>query len=63
MAKRAPFGVTTVLFAGLFIWPLSSVAVQPEDGPMYLTDSHGAAGVVRAMLSLAEADPDYLSEC
>ena len=40
----------------------SSFAIEPENGPQYLTDSHGAAGVAMAMLSLGEADPKYL-EC
>jgi hypothetical protein len=40
----------------------SACAIEPENGPQYLTDSHGAAGVAMAMLSLGEADPKYL-EC
>jgi len=30
-----------------------------EDGPAYLTDSHGAAGVAHALLELSKAAPEY----
>jgi hypothetical protein len=33
-------------------------AVELESGPAFFTDSHGAAGVVMAMLAMAEADDD-----
>jgi len=34
-------------------------AVEMEDGPAYLTDSHGAQGVAMAMLELAKDAPEY----
>jgi len=46
------------LTMGLLIFGAGVQAVPPEDGPMYLTDSHGAAGVIIPLLSLAEALPD-----
>ncbi|NOX52915.1 MAG: hypothetical protein GXP27_00440 [Planctomycetes bacterium] len=33
--------------------------VEMEDGPAYLTDSHGASGVVHAFLELSEVAPEY----
>ena len=33
--------------------------VEMENGPAYLTDSHGASGVVHAFLELSEVAPDY----
>jgi len=33
--------------------------VEVEDGPQYLTDSHGASGVVHAFLELSKASPEY----
>jgi hypothetical protein len=33
--------------------------VQTEEGPVYLTDSHGASGVVHAFLELSEVAPQY----
>lgn len=54
------------LFGAAFAFLLLSCHGAPfsdaEDLPSYMTDSHGAAGVVWAMFSLAEADPTYL-EC
>ena len=56
--------LTIAFLAGFVAFYFASAVdgVEPEDGPQILTDSHGAAGVVMAMLSLGEADPQYL-EC
>jgi len=51
-----------VLAAGLVLGADPAWAVELEDGPAFFTDSHGAAGVVMAMLSMADEDPKYL-EC
>jgi len=50
----------SLLFAVLALPASTAPAVEPEDGPMYLTDSHGASGVVYCMLSMADVDPKYL---
>ena len=38
---------------------LPAFGVEVEDGPAYLTDSHGASGVAHALLALAEVAPQY----
>ncbi len=38
---------------------LVAPAVQIEEGPAYLTDSHGASGVVHAFLELTRSAPEY----
>jgi len=35
------------------------LAIELEKGPQYLTDSHGASGVVQAFLELSEVAPEY----
>ncbi|NOZ22287.1 MAG: hypothetical protein GXP25_14500 [Planctomycetes bacterium] len=58
--QRKVTTVVGVIIAVAVLVPSSSFSVETEDGPMYLTDSHGAAGVIWAMMSLAEADPKYM---
>ncbi|NOY79852.1 MAG: hypothetical protein GXP31_02485 [Kiritimatiellaeota bacterium] len=48
--------VPVILIAGLLS---SAWGIEPEKGPAYLTDSHGASGVVQAFLELSEAAPEY----
>ena len=36
-----------------------AMAVEPEKGPAYLTDSHGASGVALAFLELSKTSPEY----
>jgi len=44
----------------LTAWLVTPVcAVEMEDGPAYLTDSHGASGVAQAFLELSEVAPEY----
>lgn len=40
-------------------WGGSALAVESEPGPMYLTDSHGASGVVHSFLELSAVDRSY----
>ncbi|MBI5394138.1 MAG: hypothetical protein HZA91_02450 [Verrucomicrobia bacterium] len=40
-------------------WSDRALAVDAERGPMYLTDSHGASGVVHSFLELSAVDPAY----
>jgi len=40
-------------------WGGLALAVESEAGPMYLTDSHGASGVVHSFLELSAVDPSY----
>ena len=49
--------VGAIGLAACLSWPAG--AVEMEDGPAYLTDSHGAAGVAHAFLELSEAAPEY----
>ena len=37
----------------------SAYGVKMEEGPAYLTDSHGASGVVHAFLELSDVAPEY----
>ncbi len=50
--------LATVLFTVL-CGPTSALAVDPEKGPAYLTDSHGATGVAVAFLELSKTSPEY----
>ena len=34
-------------------------AVEPEKGPAYLNDSHGASGMARAFVELSKTSPEY----
>jgi len=40
-------------------WAGCLPAVEVEEGPQYLTDSHGASGVVHAFLELSKTSPEY----
>ena len=48
-----------VLIALTACLPRPVYAVEMEDGPAYLTDSHGASGVVHAFLELSEVTSEY----
>ncbi len=56
--RKARFPITvSVALSALLHAP--AAAVETEDGPAFLTDSHGASGVVHAFLKLSEIDPQY----
>ena len=48
-----------VLAAAVFLGCRAAPGVEMEDGPAYLTDSHGAEGVTYAMLELSKDAPEY----
>lgn len=57
MRSNSSLLVVTIVLAAC---PWTAVrAVEMERGPAYLTDSHGASGVVHAFLELAEVAPEY----
>jgi hypothetical protein len=49
--------IALVALAGC--WDMPARGVEMEKGPAYLTDSHGASGVVHAFLELSEVAPEY----
>jgi hypothetical protein len=65
MLVNTVFVRAACLLLGLIVAALGgwrADAAEREPDPSYMTDTHGATGVVWAMLSLGEADPKYL-EC
>ncbi|HID20928.1 MAG TPA: hypothetical protein EYP14_00800, partial [Planctomycetaceae bacterium] len=50
---------TIALFVLSGCFGAAARGIEMEDGPAYLTDSHGAAGVVHAFLELSEVAPEY----
>lgn len=49
--------IVSITLTACLLRPVS--AVEMEDGPAYLTDSHGASGVAQAFLELSEVAPEY----
>ena len=56
LRKTLAVSVAVPLFLA---WGGSVLAVESEPGPMYLTDSHGASGVVHSFLELSAVDRSY----
>jgi hypothetical protein len=56
---KAQLIISIALGACLVISATSVYGVKMEGGPAYLTDSHGASGVVHALLELSEVAPEY----
>ncbi|MFV1969174.1 MAG: hypothetical protein ACC628_27450, partial [Pirellulaceae bacterium] len=49
--------VVSIALTACLVTP--ALGVEMENGPAYLTDSHGASGVVHAFLELSEVAPEY----
>jgi len=50
----------TLVIAVVCMWSASPVfAGEPKEEPIYLTDTHGAAGVAFAFLELSKTSPEY----
>jgi len=57
---KNPTRVWIVLLGAAIVLAASvSMSVPPEDGPMFLTDTHGASGVAHALLELSTVYPEY----
>ena len=51
--------VLSLAFVAILIMASPVRAVPPEDGPAFMTDSHGASGVAYTFMELSKVDPKY----